>query len=105
MVTDLETVRDVVGGRGVDIVVDPVGGGLRMKAYDLLAPFGRLVVLGNASGHDDPLSANAAWLVTRQKLGLNLGGVAHLIPDRTAPPSRPSSSSSTATSSANQHPR
>jgi NADPH:quinone reductase len=81
-VTDLESVRDLTGGRGVDVVADPVGGGLRTQAYDLLAPFGRLVVLGNASGQDDPLSGDAAWLGTRQILGLNLGGVAHLIPDR-----------------------
>jgi NADPH2:quinone reductase len=70
-VTDLESVRDLTGGRG-----------LRRQAYELLAPFGRLVVLGNASGHDDPLSGDAAWLGTRLILGLNLGGVAHLIPDR-----------------------
>jgi NADPH:quinone reductase len=81
-VTDLETIRDLTRGRGVDIVVDPVGGVLRRRAYELLAPFGRLVVLGNASGHDDPLPADAAWLGSRQILGLNLGGVAHLIPDR-----------------------
>jgi NADPH:quinone reductase len=83
-VTDLEPIRDLTGGRGVDLVVDPVGGSLRRQAYDLLAPFGRLIILGNASGDDDPLSGDAAWLGTRQILGLNLGGVAHLIPDRVA---------------------
>jgi NADPH:quinone reductase len=81
-VTDLETIRDLTRGRGVDIVIDPVGGSLRRHAYEPLAPFGRLVVLGNTSGHDDPLSADAAWLGSRQILGLNLGGVAHVIPDR-----------------------
>jgi NADPH2:quinone reductase len=65
-VTDLETIRDLTRGRGVDIVIDPVGGSLRRHAYELFAPFGRLVVLGNASGHDEPLSADAAWLGSRQ---------------------------------------
>ncbi|GAA4072983.1 quinone oxidoreductase family protein [Actinomadura miaoliensis] len=82
LVTDLDTVPDLTGGRGVDIVIDPVGGDLRTRAYDLLAPFGRLVVVGNASGQDHPVSADSAWLNTRQILGFSLGGVAHLIPDR-----------------------
>lgn len=65
---------------GVDVVIDPVGGALRAQAYERLAPFGRLVVLGNASGQDPPLSADAAWHGTRQIMGLSLGGVAHIAP-------------------------
>ncbi|CUW30365.1 MULTISPECIES: quinone oxidoreductase family protein [Streptomyces] len=66
----------------VDVVVDPVGGELSRRAYQLLAPFGRLVVLGNASGQEHPVTTDSAWLGTRQLLGLSLGGVAHLVPDR-----------------------
>jgi NADPH:quinone reductase len=75
-------VGELTGGRGVDLVIDAVGGRLRAEAYDLLAPFGRLMVLGNASGDDQALSSDAAWLGTRQVMGLSLGGVAHLIPDQ-----------------------
>jgi NADPH2:quinone reductase len=39
-------------------------------------------VLGNASGDDRRLSADGAWLGSRQVIGLSLGGVAHVIPDR-----------------------
>lgn len=78
---ELATVVDeLTGGRGVDVVIDPVGGELRATAYEKLAPFGRLVVLGNASGRDPALSGDAAWHGTRQLLGLSLGAVAHLVP-------------------------
>jgi NADPH2:quinone reductase len=80
---DLETaLRDLTDGRGVDVVIDPVGGGLRTRAYEQLAPFGRHVVLGNASGQDPAISGDSAWHGTRQLLGLSLGGVAHLIPQQ-----------------------
>jgi NADPH2:quinone reductase len=69
-------------GAGLDIVIDPVGGALRELAFGHLAPFGRLVVLGDASGDDRRLSPDAAWLDSKQVIGLNLGGVAHLVPDR-----------------------
>lgn len=38
--------RAIVGDRGVDLVLDPVGGSSWTKAYDLLAPCGRLAAYG-----------------------------------------------------------
>ncbi|MET8182483.1 zinc-binding dehydrogenase [Streptomyces sp. NPDC005336] len=38
------------GGRGVDLVLDPVGGDTLRRGLDTLAVFGRLVSFGNASG-------------------------------------------------------
>jgi NADPH2:quinone reductase len=64
----------------VDVVIDPVGGPQRVTAYEHLAPFGRLVVLGDASGDDRHLSADDAWLGTRVIAGLSVGGIAHLRP-------------------------
>jgi NADPH2:quinone reductase len=83
LAADLEAaVGEITGGRGVDVVIDPVGGDLRTRAYEQLAPLGRLLVLGNASGQDRSISADSAWLGSRQVLGLNVGGTAHLVPDR-----------------------
>jgi len=39
-------VRDIVGDRGVDLILDPVGGRSWTEGYDLLAPCGRLVAFG-----------------------------------------------------------
>lgn len=72
---------DSEAGR-VDVVIDPVGGEPGRRAYELLAPFGRLVALGNASGHEHAVTTESVWLNTRQLLGLSLGGVAHLVPER-----------------------
>jgi NADPH:quinone reductase-like Zn-dependent oxidoreductase len=42
----VSAVRAVVGDRGVDLVLDPVGGRSWSEGYDLLAPCGRLVAFG-----------------------------------------------------------
>ena len=42
----VSAVRAVVGDRGVDLILDPVGGESWPKGYDLLAPCGRIVAYG-----------------------------------------------------------
>jgi NADPH:quinone reductase-like Zn-dependent oxidoreductase len=39
-------IRQIVGRRGVDVVLDPVGGRSFRLSYQLLAPLGRLVIYG-----------------------------------------------------------
>ncbi len=41
--------RRLTGGRGVHVVLDPIGGSSFKKSYALLAPMGRLFLFGNAS--------------------------------------------------------
>lgn len=42
-------VREITGGRGVDLVMDSVGGSVFRKSWKLLAPMGRYVLYGFAS--------------------------------------------------------
>ena len=42
----VEEVRRITKGRGVDVVLDPIGGPSFLSSYRLLAPLGRLVVFG-----------------------------------------------------------
>ena len=42
-------VRRLTNGRGVDVVLDPIGGGSFAESYQLLAPLGRLVMYGASS--------------------------------------------------------
>ena len=49
-----DAVRTVTGGRGVDVVVDPVGGEAFTDALRVLAPQGRLMVVGFAAGQGIP---------------------------------------------------
>lgn len=44
-----DDVLEITGGRGVDVIFDPIGGGVRSRSWEALADFGRLVHFGNAS--------------------------------------------------------
>jgi NADPH:quinone reductase-like Zn-dependent oxidoreductase len=59
--------RRVTGGRGVDIVLDPIGGENLRKSYRVLAPLGRLVAFGfSAAARGTSRSvATAAWQFLR----------------------------------------
>jgi NADPH2:quinone reductase len=72
-----------------DVVVDAVGGQLRERGLSLLAPLGRLLVVGNASGEDDhAFGANRLWLANAGVVGLNVGGLLAAEPHRAAPLAR-----------------
>ena len=63
-----EEVRRITKGRGVDVILDPIGGRSFMSSYRLLAPLGRLIVFGLSSavsGEQRNLwSALRAWMST-----------------------------------------
>ncbi|WP_327671258.1 MULTISPECIES: zinc-binding dehydrogenase [unclassified Streptomyces] len=74
-------VRELTGGRGVDLALDPVGGETLREAREALAVFGRLVSFGNAS-------SAPAWQVGQPELyptGLSVAGFSILGLARTAP--------------------
>jgi NADPH2:quinone reductase len=66
-----------------DLIVDPVGGGLRALSLSLLNPFGRVLVVGNASGEPDfAIGPNALWLANTGVVGFNVGGLLMSQPER-----------------------
>ncbi|MGW2745132.1 quinone oxidoreductase family protein [Streptomyces sp. NPDC001450] len=76
-----DPVRQATGGRGVDLVLDPVGGDTLRAGLASLAPFGRLVSFGNA-GSAEP------WTVGQPELyplGISVAGFSILTLARTAP--------------------
>ncbi|MFF4572077.1 zinc-binding alcohol dehydrogenase family protein [Streptomyces sp. NPDC001410] len=76
-----DPVRHATGGRGVDLVLDPVGGDTLRAGLASLAPFGRLVSFGNA-GSAEP------WTVGQPELyplGISVSGFSILTLARTAP--------------------
>jgi len=59
-----EGVLAATAGRGVDVVLDPVGGQVRAASFELLAPFGRLVTYSNIS-REPEVVPDAAWMRAR----------------------------------------
>jgi NADPH2:quinone reductase len=59
-----EGVLAATAGRGVDVVLDPVGGEVRARSFELLAPFGRLVSYSNIS-REPEVVPDAAWMRAR----------------------------------------
>ncbi len=49
-------VKEITGGRGVDVVYDSVGASTYMGSLDSLRPRGMMVTFGNASGPVEPMS-------------------------------------------------
>jgi len=70
----LQAVKDYTGGRGVDLVVDPVGGEVFDDAIRVLATEGRLLVLGFASGGGIPnVKVNRLLLRNVSVIGVGYG--------------------------------
>jgi NADPH:quinone reductase len=77
---DLKTrARELTDGRGVDVVIDPVGGDLAEPALRTLAYLGRYLVIGFAGGAIPRLPLNQVLLRNRSILGVDWGawGMAH----------------------------
>lgn len=76
-----EAVLAATSGRGVDIVLDPVGGPTRLASFEVLAPFGRLAVYGEAARHPDlQLPVLPIWKNNRTLTGYNIGDLARRAP-------------------------
>jgi NADPH:quinone reductase len=57
-----------------DVIIDPVGGEVRTRSLDLLAPFGRMLLVGNASGDwEHTLPSNPIWHRNLIVAGFNAG--------------------------------
>jgi NADPH:quinone reductase-like Zn-dependent oxidoreductase len=69
-----ERVREAAGGRGVDVVLDPVGGAASEGALRALAAGGRHVVVGFASGEIPRLATNLLLLRSACLVGFDVGG-------------------------------
>ena len=79
---DEVVLRDQVAQAGrYDVVVDMIGGPVRRSSLDLLAPMGRMVVMGNASGAEDArISANELWFTNKTVSGFNLAAFSAAFP-------------------------
>src|SRR5690606_18486375 len=75
-----EQVKALTGGKGVDVVYDPVGGELGETAVKCLATFGRFLVIGSASGDIPHLAFNQLLLKQVSVIGVLWGAWAKANP-------------------------
>jgi NADPH2:quinone reductase len=69
----LARTKELTGGRGVDIVVDPVGGDRFTDSLRTLAPEGRLLVIGFTGGSIPEVKVNRLLLNNTSVIGVGWG--------------------------------
>jgi len=69
------TTRDLTSGRGPDIVLESLGGDVFRRSLALLAPLGRLVVLGAVSGAVPPIDGIGLVFRSQGVLGFHLNAL------------------------------
>jgi NADPH2:quinone reductase len=75
-----DAVKELTGGTGVDMVVDPVGGDRFTDSLRSLAPLGRLMVIGFTAGDIPTVKVNRLLLNNIDVRGVGWGAYAFLTP-------------------------
>jgi NADPH:quinone reductase-like Zn-dependent oxidoreductase len=69
----LEAARRITGGRGVDVVLDPVGAATWRRSINALRMFGRMTICGATSGDSPDISIREIYQSHRRILGTPVG--------------------------------
>jgi NADPH2:quinone reductase len=77
-----EQVKDLTGGRGADVIYDPVGGDMFEESMRAIAPFGRLLIVGFTSGRAAAVKTNHLLIKDAEAIGFTIGALARLDPVR-----------------------
>ncbi len=77
----VDRVKALTGGKGADVIFDPVGGDLFDQSMRCIAPEGRVLVIGFASGRIGEVKANRLLLKECGVLGVYWGAFARRDPD------------------------
>jgi NADPH:quinone reductase len=82
--TWVDEVKALTGGRGADVIYDPVGGDVFDLSSKCIATEGRLLVIGFACGRIPSIAANRILLKNISVVGVFWGGQVKAHPDYTA---------------------
>jgi NADPH2:quinone reductase len=70
-----EEVKALTGGRGADVIYDPVGGDVFDESVRSVAPFGRILVVGFAGGRAAEAKTNHLLVKDVSVIGYTVGGL------------------------------
>ncbi|OAN54627.1 zinc-binding dehydrogenase [Paramagnetospirillum marisnigri] len=76
-----ERVKELTGGRGADVIYDPVGGSVFDASLRSIAPDGRILIIGFASGTVPQIPANILLVKNVTVIGYYWGAYRKLAPD------------------------
>jgi NADPH2:quinone reductase len=78
--------RDMVlaltGGRGADVIFDPVGGDVFDESMRCVAPFGRILIVGFTGGRPGLAKTNHLLVKDAEAIGFTIGALSRLDPAR-----------------------
>jgi NADPH2:quinone reductase len=71
-----DQVKELTGGRGADVIFDPVGGDVFDESMRCVAPFGRILIVGFTSGRAALAKTNHLLIKDAEAIGFTIGGLA-----------------------------
>src|SRR5262249_2702350 len=77
-----ERVKEITGGRGADVIYDPVGGDVFDESVRCIAFDGRLLVVGFTSGRIPTVSVNMPLIKGFSVMGVRAGEYGRQFPER-----------------------
>jgi NADPH2:quinone reductase len=77
----LDKVKELTGGRGVDIVYDPIGGAVTDESLRALSWCGRLLILGFLGGGPTNIRSNYLLIKGIDAVGVRIGGLNEANPE------------------------
>jgi NADPH:quinone reductase-like Zn-dependent oxidoreductase len=80
----VDRVKQITGGHGANVIYDPVGGDIFDLSTKCIAPEGKLLVIGFASGRIPSIAANRVLLKNISVVGVLWGGYVQSHPDYSA---------------------
>jgi NADPH2:quinone reductase len=70
-----DQIRDLTGGRGADVIYDPVGGDVFDESMRCIAPFGRILIVGFTSGRAALAKTNHLLIKDAEAIGFTIGAL------------------------------
>ena len=70
-----EQVRALTGGRGADVIYDPVGGDVFDESMRCIAPYGRLLIVGFTGGRPALAKTNHVLIKDAEVIGFTIGAL------------------------------
>lgn len=77
-----DQVKALTGGKGADVIFDPVGGDVFDESMRCIAPFGRRLIVGFTSGRPALAKTNHLLVKDAQVIGYTMGGLRRYNPEQ-----------------------